>query len=581
MLPPVLRGKHKVGELLAADSRRAMDGFRQALLKIVAGLIDVNPGSLLDRDRARNRALLLQRVTATTLVASLVFVGACWMLVNQFRERSATLLDLAQAANEAGQYDRALRFGVSAMRVSDAAEVEVIRALVNNRLDVVLQGHQGIVDSVQFNSDGTLLVTASESEGSVRIWEAVSGRELVQRRLNLPRVAWADFDRNGRVVTLVRSGNPMTGLHEIYQTWDSSNRVVDTADAAPPRADLREVSVAGDGDAYRPSLPVSVASWMRRTGRTGGILSPSGQLLCIWGSLQPEILDARSGETLVRIPGDGRCTHFSADEAHVAIYGSGVWDIRTRTLVTPIAPSTAPTRYNTLSARSHRNVDFSPSGDRIAVADYETVARVFRIEGDFDPTPMAETSPTLMQLTMIRVDGVLQTVPASLTPDRRLAAVVYGGTRTGGVITAASALVVDVSTGDVIWRAIGHSAAPDMAVFDSVGRHVITSSGDLPYLTGARWTARPTARDFERLYPGAALQAGVQARVTLDCSIEPTGALDCTVENVEASENAEEFGDASLQLAQHFMMAPTLAGGTPTAGRRYRLNLRWNLLGQH
>ncbi len=52
--PPAFRGDALSGdelEPLAADARKGKDGFRNAWLKIVAGLVGVSPGQLIDRDR--------------------------------------------------------------------------------------------------------------------------------------------------------------------------------------------------------------------------------------------------------------------------------------------------------------------------------------------------------------------------------------------------------------------------------------------------------------------------------------------------------------------------------------------------
>lgn len=65
--PPALRGG---SEPLAADARKSRDGFRGALLKIVAGLIDVNAGALVDRDRARSRGIATRNAFAVTLTAA-------------------------------------------------------------------------------------------------------------------------------------------------------------------------------------------------------------------------------------------------------------------------------------------------------------------------------------------------------------------------------------------------------------------------------------------------------------------------------------------------------------------------------
>jgi formylglycine-generating enzyme required for sulfatase activity len=70
--PPAFRGDALSGdplEPLAADARKDKDGFRGALLKVIAGLIGVSPGTIIDRDKKRRRAQLLQSVAVWAAVA--------------------------------------------------------------------------------------------------------------------------------------------------------------------------------------------------------------------------------------------------------------------------------------------------------------------------------------------------------------------------------------------------------------------------------------------------------------------------------------------------------------------------------
>lgn len=64
-------------EPLAADARKGKDGFRNAWLKLVAGLADATPGQLIDRDRQRRRAQMLQAAAVWTLVV--IGVAATWI----------------------------------------------------------------------------------------------------------------------------------------------------------------------------------------------------------------------------------------------------------------------------------------------------------------------------------------------------------------------------------------------------------------------------------------------------------------------------------------------------------------------
>ena len=80
--PPAFRGDGLVAdgfEPIAADARSGKDGFRAAWLKIVAGLVGVSPGALIDRDRRRRqqqRTRLAAMAVAAWLAVVAVLVSA-------------------------------------------------------------------------------------------------------------------------------------------------------------------------------------------------------------------------------------------------------------------------------------------------------------------------------------------------------------------------------------------------------------------------------------------------------------------------------------------------------------------------
>lgn len=116
-------------------------------------------------------------------------------------------------------------------------------------------------------------------------------------------------------------------------------------------------------------------------------------------------------------------------------------------------------------------------------------------------------------------------------------------------------------------------SADDIARAQQRGQDAVaTAAGE--YLRSSSWLERPSAGDFAALYPAEARTES--ARVQLDCLVGDDGRLNCSVASVDNQAFATEFGVASLRLAPRFRMAPALNDGTPTAGRRYRLNLRWS-----
>lgn len=96
---------------------------------------------------------------------------------------------------------------------------------------------------------------------------------------------------------------------------------------------------------------------------------------------------------------------------------------------------------------------------------------------------------------------------------------------------------------------------------------------DSNFISNMRWLELPTAQDFDRYYPPAALGAGIDARVILDCFIGQDGRLSCTL--ISEDPVGHGFDIASLQAARAFRAAPENQDGLPTAGRRLRLPLRW------
>ncbi|MBL8537860.1 MAG: energy transducer TonB [Hyphomonadaceae bacterium] len=92
-------------------------------------------------------------------------------------------------------------------------------------------------------------------------------------------------------------------------------------------------------------------------------------------------------------------------------------------------------------------------------------------------------------------------------------------------------------------------------------------------ITNPSFLERPSGRDFERYFPRRALTRGESGRVVLDCAVAADGRLSCAVASEEPL--GWGFGDASLQAARHFRVAPATADGRPTSGGRLRVPMVW------
>jgi protein TonB len=92
---------------------------------------------------------------------------------------------------------------------------------------------------------------------------------------------------------------------------------------------------------------------------------------------------------------------------------------------------------------------------------------------------------------------------------------------------------------------------------------------------GVQFIEQPDGRDYARWYPDAAMNNGVEGRVTMDCLIKADGYLRCAIANDEPA--GAGFGDAALQISTIFRVPPETAEGVATAGRRIRRTIVFRL----
>lgn len=85
-----------------------------------------------------------------------------------------------------------------------------------------------------------------------------------------------------------------------------------------------------------------------------------------------------------------------------------------------------------------------------------------------------------------------------------------------------------------------------------------------PPATSISFLARPTARDFEAVYPTDAFRRGVTGRVVLECLSQADGELACAVASEDPA--GEGFGEAARRAAARFRLPLTTPDGRTTVG---------------
>lgn len=142
-----------------------------------------------DLEKQLNKTAQMQKRIGRlfAIVAMVLSIGLLTAL-EQIREighqTSLVLATAAQAASDAGYFDRALRYAVLATKdtllspASIEAEPQLARAAHASAMLAQLP-HESVVTFSAINSDGTKIVTAS-GDKTARVWDLARGKELIK-----------------------------------------------------------------------------------------------------------------------------------------------------------------------------------------------------------------------------------------------------------------------------------------------------------------------------------------------------------------------------------------------------------------
>ncbi|MGD9965362.1 MAG: WD40 repeat domain-containing protein [Hyphomonadaceae bacterium] len=306
-----------------------------------------------------------------------------------------------------------------------------------------------------FSPDETRIVTAGR-DGVARIWDAASGRELLALRGHLSDVLTASFDPLGtRVVT---------------GSWDETARIWDATSG-------REI-VAMRAHAYGVSN-----AWFNRDGSR--IITAGDRILRSWPATGRELAALRDPTSVVI------SAALSADGAYLVTGGGApqfvgrIWDIESAREVATLRGHTAMITQ----------VAFSPRGGRVATASNDDTARLWN-------------AATGAEVATLQSEGDIRVIAFSPSGDRLLVAPLEGWVRiydsesgrelavlegVNGVLSAAFshngslvvatnrgnfAAVFDAFTGRRLQNLQGHIDMVTSAAFDPNDERVVTGSID-------------------------------------------------------------------------------------------------------
>jgi WD40 repeat protein/tRNA A-37 threonylcarbamoyl transferase component Bud32 len=291
-------------------------------------------------------------------------------------------------------------------RVATADEYGTARVwdAATGKMLVELKGHAKTVHGVSFSANGQRVATAS-ADGTARVWDAANGMVVAELKGHKGWVRSAAFSPDGaRVVTA--GGNDGTA-----RVWDAATGKMlvelkghtdDVRSAAFNRDGTRALTASWDGTArvWDPGTGKQVAELKRPEDQLeSAAFSPDGTRVVVCGDGGgARVLDAASGKVLVELKGHKgwvRSAAFSPDGTRIVTAGD---DRTVRVWVAASGAQVAELKGHTQRVWS---IAFGPGGRRVVTASDDGTARfwdtarpaVVELRGHVEPVTDAAISP--------------------------------------------------------------------------------------------------------------------------------------------------------------------------------------------